>query len=183
MATTPVEIKVEGFVSREVIETSYSFSQGHESGKTTGKPKGGTINLTLKALNNDPGKNEILSWMLNDSLLKKGEIVFKDTLDSSVMRTVKFEDASCVNYTLDWAEAQLNQVVQSDNLLPPTHTEKIVIACRKIEIVGVDPYENKWEGAPKPNDNTKAKNEDYNKQTTIGWKIVEKADGTIEIIE
>ena len=170
MATIPVEISVAGYEKREVLAISYSFSQAFDgSCKTTGKPKGGTINVSMKAINNAKGKDEILAWMLatEESALKDGSILFKDTSAGGAdMREVVFKKGSCVNYTLEWEEAKLDK---NGALLPPTHTEKIVIACKTIQINDVPPLENVWEGDTPDSAATKAKKEDYNKAVKITW--------------
>ena len=52
MATTPVQLKVDGFADREVMMVTYSFNQATDTeGQMAGIPRGGRITVRCKALN------------------------------------------------------------------------------------------------------------------------------------
>ena len=137
MAKTPVTLKVDGFEPREVAEVTYSFSQATDKeGQMSGIPRGGKINIKVKALNSEKGQVQLLQWMLEKSMSKKGEIVFMKTTDGSDMKKIEFEDAYCIDFTEHWED----QVEGGTDL---AHFEEIVLSCKKIKN-GSAEYENAW---------------------------------------
>lgn len=61
---TPVQLSVKGFESREVMMIDYAFSQATDrEGQISGIPRGGRINIRVKAMND--GNNQLLQWMLS----------------------------------------------------------------------------------------------------------------------
>jgi len=154
---TTVELHVDGFVAREVTLISYQFLQAIDSTcMPTGNPCGGKINLTLKALNNDNGKDQILSWMLDKTLAKGGFIYCGDTSkNNEVKREIKFTGGYCVDYTLNWEDNKME-------------TEKIVIACETITINNVPKFKNLREGDKKDKDD---KAHPWNETVSIKWDL------------
>ena len=60
---TPVTLEVKDFKAREVILVDYKFNQATDrEGQISGIPRGGRINIRVKALND--GNAELLGWML-----------------------------------------------------------------------------------------------------------------------
>ena len=57
--------------------------------------RGGVFSITIESSNN----NAMLEWMISPSMMKNGTITFSRRDNASSMRTVKFTDAFCVNYT------------------------------------------------------------------------------------
>ena len=135
MAKTPVTLKVDGYKEREVAEVTYSFNQATDKeGQTTGIPRGGTIIIKVKAMND--GNCELLSWMVDKSLSKDGCIEFMNSSDTSKkMKEVQFKGAYCVNFVEHWADTS----GKSDL----AHWEEITITCKEITNQSVS-YENEW---------------------------------------
>jgi hypothetical protein len=129
MATTPVQLKVDGFKDREVLKVTYSFNQATDAeGQMAGIPRGGKITILVKAFND--GNNELLKWMISSNLGKKGSVYFKETKTGNKMKEIEFEDAYCVDFVELWVDKI-------------GHTEEITLSCRKIN-VGTVSYENEW---------------------------------------
>ena len=57
--------------------------------------RGGVFSITIESSNN----NAMLEWMISPSMMKNGTITFSRRDNASSMRTVRFTDAFCVNYT------------------------------------------------------------------------------------
>jgi hypothetical protein len=129
MAKTPVTMKVDGYKDREVMMVTYEFEQETDvEGQMSGIPRGGKINVRVKALND--GTPELLSWMVNRNQPKNGSIEFLETKTGKAMKTIKFTYGYCVEFEEKWEDKV-------------GHFEEIVITCKKIEIGSV-PYENAW---------------------------------------
>jgi len=137
MAKTPVTLKIDGFADREVASVTYSFNQGiDKENQPAGPPRGGKIVIRVKAMND--GNVELLNWMTNESLAKKGSIVFMQSSDTAKkMKSVDFEGAYCVDFTEHWEDKQ------ADDKADLAHWEEIVISCKKI-VNGPITYENDW---------------------------------------
>jgi len=135
MAKTPVTLKVDGYKEREVAEVTYSFNQATDKeGQTTGIPRGGTIIIKVKAMND--GNCELLSWMVDKSLSKDGCIEFMNSSDTSKkMKEVQFKGAYCVNFVESWKDPQGKEDL--------SHWEQITITCKEITNQSVT-YENEW---------------------------------------
>lgn len=134
MAKTPVELKVDGFVPREVTMVTYAFNQATDKeGQMTGIPRGGKITIRCKALND--GNPELLHWMIQQAMPKNGSILFLDTKTNAKMKEIKFTDAYCVDFREYWED----QTGHTD----VAHYEEIVISCRQITN-GPVTYTNDW---------------------------------------
>ena len=136
MAKTPVNLKVDGFVDREVADVTYSFTKGTDKeGQPTGIPRGGKIILKVKALND--GNCELLGWINDTGAGKKGSIEFMDPKDNKKkMKSVDFENAYCIEFSEHWED-------KGDNAEELAHYEVIIISCQKITNGSVA-YENEW---------------------------------------
>jgi len=138
MAKVPVILEVAGFKNekREVASFKMSFNQTTDvEGQVTSLPRGGKITMRLKALND--GNSDLLHWMTDKKLALNGNIVFKNTTNDKVMKTIKFQDAYCVNYLESWEDT-----TRSGDL---AHYEEITISCRKISNGGDVEFSNTWE--------------------------------------
>ena len=63
MAKTPVTLQVADYVDREVLAVNYEFTQATDiEGQLAGIPRGGYINIRVKALND--GNNLQCNWCL-----------------------------------------------------------------------------------------------------------------------
>lgn len=129
MATTPVQLKVDGFTDREVMMVTYSFNQATDTeGQMAGIPRGGRITIRVKALND--GNPDLLKWMTSPNLGKNGSIVFNETKTGNQMKTINFTDGYCVDYVEYWEDKM-------------GHYEEITISCREIKNGPVS-YHNQW---------------------------------------
>ena len=129
MATTPVQLKVDGFTDREVMMVTYSFNQATDTeGQMAGIPRGGRITIRVKALND--GNPDLLKWMTSPNLGKNGSIVFNETKTGNQMKTIEFTDGYCVNFVEYWEDKM-------------GHYEEIIISCREIKNGPVS-YHNQW---------------------------------------
>ena len=129
MATTPVQLKVDGFTDREVMMVTYSFNQATDTeGQMSGIPRGGRITIRCKALND--GNPDLLKWMTSPNLSKNGSIVFNETKTGNQMKSIEFTDGYCVDYVEYWEDKM-------------GHYEEITISCREIKNGPVS-YHNQW---------------------------------------
>jgi hypothetical protein len=129
MATTPVQLKVDGFTDREVMMVTYSFNQATDTeGQMAGIPRGGRITVRVKALND--GNPDLLKWMTSPNLGKNGSIVFNETKTGNQMKTIEFTDGYCVDFVEYWEDKM-------------GHYEEITISCREIKNGPVS-YHNQW---------------------------------------
>jgi hypothetical protein len=137
MAKTPVTLKVDGFVDREVAKVIYAFNQAiDKENQPAGPPRGGKITIRVKAMND--GNCELLAWMANESLSKNGKIEYMNSSDTQkLMKDVEFEGAYCVDFLEYWEDKQANEQTTL------CHWEEIVISCKKIRNQQVT-YENDW---------------------------------------
>lgn len=129
MATTPVQLKVDGFTDREVMMVTYSFNQATDTeGQMSGIPRGGRITIRVKAMND--GNPDLLKWMTSPNLGKNGSIVFNETKTGNQMKSIDFTDGYCVDYVEYWEDKM-------------GHYEEITISCREIKNGPVS-YHNQW---------------------------------------
>jgi hypothetical protein len=127
--TTPVELKIDGFATREVLMVDYKFAQATDrEGQISGIPRGGRVNIRVKALND--GNNELIQWMLEPSGAKDFQITYYNTVDGSVMKTLKGTCCYCINFKEHWADKD-------------EHYEEIMISCQKLENGQVS-FDNPW---------------------------------------
>jgi hypothetical protein len=79
--------------SLKVLECDFEFSQEiDETGKPSGKPRGGLIHVTVES--ND--KITIAEWMFSKMGFKNGKIEF--SLRNSKKKELNFEDGACISY-------------------------------------------------------------------------------------
>ena len=77
---TPVQLSVKDFETREVMMIDYAFSQATDrEGQISGIPRGGRINIRVKAMND--GNNQLLQWMLSPNDPRDIKITFFNTID------------------------------------------------------------------------------------------------------
>jgi len=136
MARTPVTLMVDGFPPREVATFRMSFTQATDvEGQVTGLPRGGKITMRLKARND--GNNTMMRWMVDKKLALGGRIVFMNTTNDILMKSIEFKDAYCVAYTESWEDSTSNVTL--------AHWEEITISCREI-INATDhlQFQNTW---------------------------------------
>lgn len=130
MAQTPVTLKVDDFAEREVLKVSYVFERATDiEGQLAGLARGGRINIRVKALND--GNPEMYSWMTDQSMRKKGEIIFKETMEFKEMKKIEFDGAYCIQLEEKWEEGMI-------------HTEEIQIVCQSITFAGNVQFTNEW---------------------------------------
>ena len=129
MAKTPVKLEVDGYKEREVMMVKYEFDQATDvEGQMSGIPRGGKINIRVKALND--GTPDLLAWMIERNLPKNGVITFLETKTGKNMKTIKFTNGYYVNFEEKWEDKK-------------GHFEEIEITCQKIEFESVV-FENDW---------------------------------------
>lgn len=129
MAKTPVKLEVDGYKEREVMMVKYEFDQATDvEGQMSGIPRGGKINIRVKALND--GTPDLLAWMVERNLPKNGVITFLETKTGKNMKTIKFTNGYCVSFEEKWEDKK-------------GHFEEIEITCQKIEFESVV-FENDW---------------------------------------
>ena len=129
MAKTPVTLQVKDFVDREVLSVDYKFNQTTDKeGQISGLPRGGEIDITVKALND--GNNQLLQWMLDPTDPRDVKIVFNNTIDSKVMKTLEGTGCYCIHYDEKWEDGK-------------QHQEHIVIVCQELNNGGVL-FHNDW---------------------------------------
>ena len=84
---TPVTLEVKDFKAREVILVDYKFNQATDrEGQISGIPRGGRVNIRVKALND--GNAELLGWMLAPTDPRDFTIKFQSTVDGKDMKQV-----------------------------------------------------------------------------------------------
>ena len=126
---TPVTLEVKDFAAREVLLVDYKFNQATDrEGQISGIPRGGKIQVRVKALND--GTPDLLAWMTERNLPKNGSIEFLETKTGKAMKTIKFENGYCVDFEEKWEDKV-------------GHYEEITITCKNIEVGSVK-FENEW---------------------------------------
>ncbi|MCF0166808.1 MAG: hypothetical protein HUJ89_06615 [Bacteroidales bacterium] len=129
MAQTPVTLKVKDFEDREVLQVNYHFDQATDiEGQIAGIPRGGRVNIKVKAMND--GNNQLLQWMLSANDPRDMEVAFQNTIDGSAMKSLKGTGCYCVKYTETWEEGV-------------GHVEDLVVVCQTLEN-GPVKFENAW---------------------------------------
>ena len=95
MAKTPVKLEVDGYKEREVMMVKYEFDQATDvEGQMSGIPRGGKINIRVKALND--GTPDLLAWMIEQWEDKKGHF---EEIEITCQK-IEFESVVFEN---DWA--------------------------------------------------------------------------------
>lgn len=126
---TPVVLTVQDFQEREVMMVDYKFEQATDvEGQIAGIPRGGIIDIRVKALND--GNNQLSQWMLAENDPRDVSILFYNTIDGSTMKEIKGIGCYCIHYKEDWEEGV-------------GHSETIRIVCQQL-VNGSVGYENPW---------------------------------------
>ena len=129
MAKTPVSMKIDGYKDREVLMVTYEFDQATDvEGQMAGIPRGGKIQVRVKALND--GTPDLLAWMVERNLPKDGKIEFLETKTGKAMKTIEFKNGYCVSFEEKWEDKA-------------GHFEEITITCKEFAIGSVK-FENEW---------------------------------------
>ena len=102
---TPVTLEVKDFAAREVLLVDYKFNQATDrEGQITGIPRGGRVNIRVKAMND--GNAELLGWMLAPTDPRDFTIKFQNTIDGKDMKQLKGTGCYCVKYKEYWADGE-----------------------------------------------------------------------------
>ena len=126
---TPVTLEVKDFEKREVIMVDYKFDQATDrEGQIAGIPRGGKVNIRVKAMND--GNNQLLQWMLAPNDPRDFTCTFYNTVDGNTMKQLKGTGCYCIHYKEMWEDGQ-------------EHFEEMEIVCQKLEN-GAVAYENPW---------------------------------------
>ena len=126
---TPVTLQVKDFAEREVIMVDYKFNQATDrEGQISGIPRGGRIDIRVKALND--GNTDLFAWMMAPTDPRDVTINFQNTVDGKDMKQLKGTGCYCVHYKENWADGE-------------EHYEEIQIVCQKLENGPVS-FENPW---------------------------------------
>lgn len=127
--TTPVQLSVQDFETREVLMIDYKFDQTTDrEGQISGIPRGGRVKIKVKAMND--GNNQLLQWMLAPNDPRNMTVTFYNTVDGSTMKELKGEGCYCVDYKEKWEDGQ-------------EHYEELEIVCQVLEN-GPVKFENPW---------------------------------------
>lgn len=127
--TTPVQLSVQDFETREVLMIDYKFDQTTDrEGQISGIPRGGRVKIKVKAMND--GNNQLLQWMLSPNDPRSITVTFYNTVDGSTMKELKGEGCYCVDYKEKWEDGQ-------------EHYEELEIVCQVLEN-GPVKFENPW---------------------------------------
>lgn len=127
--TTPVQLSVQDFETREVLMIDYKFDQTTDrEGQISGIPRGGRVKIKVKAMND--GNNQLLQWMLSPNDPRNMTVTFYNTVDGSTMKELKGEGCYCVDYKEKWEDGQ-------------EHFEELEIVCQVLEN-GPVKFENPW---------------------------------------
>ena len=126
---TPVTLEVKDFEQREVIMIDYKFEQATDrEGQIAGIPRGGTVNIRVKAMND--GNTQMLQWMLAPNDPRDFTVTFFNTVDGSTMKELKGTGCYCTNYKEMWEDGK-------------EHFEEMEIVCQNLANGPVS-YENPW---------------------------------------
>jgi len=118
---------------REIIFFDYTFKQPTDNlNQPSGIPRGGVINLTVKALEDNA---DIFLWMISEESKKNGKIEVMVPGENKKMKTIEFEEAFCINYNERW--------FTKDTSAAYPHTESFTLTCRKITNSGAN-YTSEW---------------------------------------
>ncbi len=112
-----------------VIECDFGFTQDIDStGKPSGKPRGGIINLLIESTDD----SELISWMFSHDERKSGTISFLRRDNERPMKKVNFRDGICISY---------HESFRDHGNVPMTTA--LTISAKEIEVGDVS-YKNKW---------------------------------------
>ena len=126
---TPVQLSVKDFETREVMMIDYAFSQATDRERQiSGIPRGGRINIRVKAMND--GNNQLLQWMLSPNDPRDIKITFFNTIDGSTMKELEGVACYCVHYLEKWEDGE-------------EHFEELQIVCQELKNGPID-FQNPW---------------------------------------
>lgn len=126
---TPVVLKVKDFQDREVMMVDYKFVQATDvEGQIAGLPRGGRIDVKVKALND--GNNQLIQWMLGEYDARDMKIVIENTVEGKTMKTIEGTGCYCVHFEEKWEDKE-------------EHYEEVTITCQKLK-VGPAEFDNSW---------------------------------------
>ena len=92
---TPVQLSVNGFETREVMMIDYTFSQTTDrEGQISGIPRGGRIDIRVKAMND--GNNQLLQWMLSPNDPRDMDAIACTTWKNG--KTAKSTSSNCKSF-------------------------------------------------------------------------------------
>lgn len=78
-----------------VLSCRFRFSQETDrTNRPTSIPMGGVIDITIES----NGNTNLFDWMISSTQTKSGEVVFYRRDSMSKLKTLKFNDAHCIDY-------------------------------------------------------------------------------------
>jgi len=84
---TPVTLEVKDFAKRQVLMVDYKFEQATDrEGQIAGIPRGGRVNIRVKALND--GNSELLQWMISPNDPRDFKITFYNRRSGKTVRSI-----------------------------------------------------------------------------------------------
>jgi type VI protein secretion system component Hcp len=112
-----------------VLNCHYSFTQSIDhNGKPAARPKGGLVTVTLESDSN----TDLFDWMISNTKLKSGSIIFYRRDALSKMKELRFKDAYCIEYHESFAaKGETPMEVQ------------LTLSARELEL-GSSKFENPW---------------------------------------
>ena len=129
MAKTPVTLQVADYVDREVLAVNYDFEQATDKeGQLAGIPRGGYVNIRVKAMND--GNNQLLQWMLAPNDPRDLKITVQNSIDGSTMKTIEGTGSYCIHYIEKWEDGE-------------QHYEDIHVVCQVLKNGPVE-FNNPW---------------------------------------
>ena len=107
----------------------FQFTQAVDrEGQIAGIPRGGRINIRVKAMND--GNNQLVQWMLAPNDPRDVSILFYNTIDGSTMKELKGTGCYCTHFIEKWEDGE-------------EHFEEIEIVCQELKNGSVG-FENPW---------------------------------------
>jgi type VI protein secretion system component Hcp len=115
-----------------VLTCHFSFTQSIDhNGKPAARPKGGLVTLLLESDNS----TDLFDWMISNTKLKSGSIIFYRRDALSKMKELRFTDAYCVEYHESFsADGETPMQIQ------------LTLSARELEL-GSSRFENPWPAA------------------------------------
>ena len=134
----PVMLYVDKSLPREVSEFRMQITQSTDkTGQVTENPIGGKIRLVVKATN--IGLTGLVKWAADPNEVQSGTITFQNTITGIILKTIRFVDAYCTDYTEEWKDSTSNTTL--------AHTETFTISSRIIQIDFQSVFTNIWDTA------------------------------------
>lgn len=123
-------ITITDLAPREVLNVHYAINQVTDvEGRPAAISRGGTIDVTVKALND--GNTDFFNWACDPFTSKNGKVEFLKR-DGTNQKTLEFEDA----YLIAWTE-------NYDSVSADSQIESFTISAKKIKVGDVE-HENSW---------------------------------------